>query len=290
MRELAVFLFKSLVTLFSGYGLGYKIPFARKIVNYTTNKLKKKSDKVTVYGHNLTIDENDSLQLSIWPNYEPLIADIFYSEVKTGDVVLDIGANIGVFTLLGAKLVGSEGSVYAFEPDPENFSLLTQNVNQSRYKNITLVNKAVNSQTCPLKLYQSESNRGDHQIHDSGQNRKFISVQGVAIDDYFDENEKRVKLIKMDIQGAEWDAIQGMSNILNQDHPLIIISELWPFGLLRAGVSTEIYLSFMKERNFEIFHINHASNQLIKMDIDNVIKLFHIEDTEWSSNLLFTRT
>ena len=75
------------------------------------------------------------------------MTDVVTKEIQPGDTVLDLGANIGYFTLLFAKLVGNNGIVFAFEPEPQNIALLTKNIKINNYKNVTLVPKAVSNTT-----------------------------------------------------------------------------------------------------------------------------------------------
>lgn len=81
-----------------------------------------------VQGHKMYLDEKDTLYISLDKIYEPCETIFFQNEVNKGHVVLDIGANIGYYTLLFAKKVGLDGHVFAFEPEPQNFALLSKNV------------------------------------------------------------------------------------------------------------------------------------------------------------------
>jgi len=118
-------------------------------------------------------------------------------------VVVDIGANIGYYTLIFARLVGEQGRVFAFEPDPANFSLLAKNVAVNNYHNVELIQKAVSDQTGNARLYLSPKSTVDHRIYSSNDNRKFIDVEAVRLDDYFLDNNGKIDFIKMDIQGLK---------------------------------------------------------------------------------------
>lgn len=91
-----------------------------------------------------------------WLNdFEPEVTEVFLSHVMPGDVVLDIGAHIGYYTVLAARSVGNEGRVIAFEPDPQNYSLLVKNVAKNGYRNVTAVQKAVSWNSGYAQLYQT---------------------------------------------------------------------------------------------------------------------------------------
>ena len=117
-----------------------------------------KSDFVEIEGRQMFLDSNDSLRLSINRVYEPSETKTIKTHVKKGDVVLDIGANIGYYTLIFAELVGEKGKVYAFEPDPTNFDLLRKNVEINGYRNITLIQKAVSNKNGKISFYSKKTN------------------------------------------------------------------------------------------------------------------------------------
>ncbi len=83
---------------------------------------------VRVLGHRMFLDRFDSLSLSVVGRHEQCITELVQQIIKPGDIVLDIGANIGYYTLIFARCVGPTGHVYAFEPDPGSFALLQKNV------------------------------------------------------------------------------------------------------------------------------------------------------------------
>src|SRR3989344_3364089 len=132
-KQILLKMYRLILSNLAGYGLS-NIGFVRYFNNLFIHKFKLNS--VEVMGNKIFLDDHDSLRLSILGVHEPYQTEIIMKNVKRGDVVLDVGANIGYYTLLFAKLVGPEGIVFAFEPDPTNFSILKKNVETNNYTNV----------------------------------------------------------------------------------------------------------------------------------------------------------
>ena len=97
----------------------------------------------TVHGHRMLLDRYDTLDLRRQGIFEPLATALLPLLVGDGDMVIDVGANIGYYTLLCARLVGKRGLVYAFEPEPQAFALLEQNVALNGYRNVVARRQAL---------------------------------------------------------------------------------------------------------------------------------------------------
>jgi len=80
--------------------------------------------KIIINNQIMYLDEKDSLQLNFNGNFEPVETEIVKKEIKENDIILDVGANIGYYSLIFAQLIGKSGKVYSFEPDPTNFEIL----------------------------------------------------------------------------------------------------------------------------------------------------------------------
>ena len=169
--------------------------------------------------------------------------------IKPGMRVLDLGANIGFYTVLFSKLAGENGKVFAFEPDAKNYEYLKENT-KALY-NVIIEKKAVSDKTGKINFYISKDLNVDHQSYDIGEGRECEEVDAIALDDYFLDNAK-IDFIKIDIQGYEATAMKGMSKIMRQPGKMVVFGELWPYGLQKAGSSAEEYLQFLKIRGFRI--------------------------------------
>ncbi|MCA9414897.1 MAG: FkbM family methyltransferase, partial [Candidatus Omnitrophica bacterium] len=101
-----------------------------------------------------------------------------------GDTVLDIGAHIGLFTLVMAREVGPKGRVFSFEPCPESHHLLAENIRTNGLSNVTLVEAAVGEETGWTTLFLNPLNSGDHRTHPTSQSGESVRVETIRLDDF----------------------------------------------------------------------------------------------------------
>lgn len=242
-----------------------------------------------VLGHRMYLDSQDSLALSRNGVYEPLTTAYFQSALQEGQVVLDIGANIGYYTLLFARQVGPQGHVYAFEPEPTNYALLCQNVVLNGYRNVTLINGAVANRTGRLSLFISQSNQGDHRLYDSHDGRERIEVRSMRLDDTFaDSDHQKIDFVKMDIQGAEHHAVEGMMSLLHRNPQVILVTEFWPAGLARAGVEPAAFLERLLDLGFRFHLLEGGGPSPVRVDGQQLLAAYTVKNGR-STNLVCNR-
>jgi len=154
--------------------------------------------------------------------YEPQVAQVLRQQLRQGGVFLDIGANIGFFSMLAAALVGPTGSVLAFEPNPDNCLLLQMSARANRFGQIQLHQNAVADTFGVLKLATEGSNgwiAGEHDTMARHQTPFF--AQTVPLDAVLGDLP-RLDLVKIDIEGAEPAALRGMQGLLERHRPAIL--------------------------------------------------------------------
>lgn len=143
--------------------------------------------------------------------------------VSDGDCVIDIGANVGLFTAALSRLVGPNGHVFAFEPVPETFLLLTSNSRRFAYPNITLLNAAASDVSALVgmeipTLQSGLSNIYEAHIVDSPAQKQTFAVPVDALD-----LPGKVTFCKIDVEGHEYKALLGMKNLLTKHGPLLVV-------------------------------------------------------------------
>ncbi len=282
MKKVFLSIYKLAFKLLVGSGIRSFSPI-RALDDFLISHLK--SDVTEVEGHKMFLDTRDSLKLSIIGVHEQFETELVKKKIRKDDVVLDIGANIGYYTLIFAKLVGENGKVFAFEPDPSNFALLKKNVEVNGYKNVILVQKAVSNTTGALNLWLRKDHLAAHRIYDSQDGSESIEIASIRLDDYFRDYKGNIDFIKMDIEGAEGNAIQGMSSLLQKNRNLKIVMEFWPLGIKRSGIEPKDHIDLMKQAGFTLYHVNEEENIVELADTDKLLKIYTLENGD-HTNLL----
>lgn len=153
-------------------------------------------------------------------SYEIDNQKIFISLIKPGDIVFDIGAQAGFYTLLASKLVGQDGKVFSFEPFPKNFGNIRKHLALNRINNAEIFEIAVSDRSGELN-FASGNSVSTGAISESGE----ILVKTRSLDDLLDSGKiYPPKVIKMDIEGAEFLALSGAKNIIQKYKPSILLA------------------------------------------------------------------
>jgi len=157
---------------------------------------------------------------------EPPVQEVLAELLKPGMVFFDIGANIGFFTIIAAHLVGTNGSVFSFEPEPQNAEAVRHNVSINNFNQVQVIQKAVSSTTGRERFLLSEFSGGS--ALESGSPPPDlvgeIEVDVVAIDDLIQKKGgiPSPDVVKIDVEGVEIDVLQGMKDTIKDFHPAII--------------------------------------------------------------------
>src|SRR6516162_684990 len=207
--------------------------------------------------------------------YEPGIAAIFDRYVKPGMAVVDIGANIGYLTMLLASLVESSGLVVAVEPNPENIKLLEASRRVNGFDQVLVIQAAAGRRTGLLALNVSHSNGMTGELRDDV-DALFASrpVPCFALDAILPK-DRQFDFVKIDTEGAELNALIGLSETIDRDRP-IIVSEFSP-GMLQgiSGCSGPEYLRFLIAKKYRIGVIEpDGSETSFGDDVDGVMGVY----------------
>lgn len=166
--------------------------------------------------------------------YEPEVTQLLQETLKEGMGFVDLGANIGYYTVIGSRLVGELGHVYAFEPDPRNYAYLQRNISTSALPNVVAVEKAATDRT-GLSAFVRDQAGAEGWLGTGKRGADQITVQTTTLDDFFSTARwPDLHVVKMDIEGAEKAALDGMRELVRRNC-LTLIVELNRGALERAG-------------------------------------------------------
>jgi len=196
--------------------------------------------------------------------------------LKAGDLVVDIGAHIGYFSLLASRLVGDAGHVFSFEPIEENIGHLYHNMEINNARNITVIPKIVGDRVCRVPFHFNRDNDGGHALWDVGMHpanpkskaKPIIrSLPMTTLDDHFISMDvNRLKVIKIDTEGNEFNVLKGAGNLLKTHRIRCIVWELNTFGLAQMGHCEADLRQYMYELGYETLAFIEGRLQIIQRD------------------------
>lgn len=172
--------------------------------------------------------------------------------IVPGSTVIDVGANIGFFTIDFARRVGPTGHVVAFEPGHRNVETLRWNLERAKITNVDVVEAALAERSGTGALYLNPSHPADHRIFAGARARAHETVPLVTFDDFLARAPlpSPISLVKIDVQGAEMKVLRGMTGTLARFPSATLLVEYTPAALTEAGDSPEALLDFFRSRGY----------------------------------------
>lgn len=275
MRIFLPFYRKAIKRMSRGHGIGklYPVRVLLKMIQYIF-----RANFVEVQGHHMFLPPKGSNELSLYGVYGELDTEAVKNEIKEGDIVVDVGASIGYYTLIFARLVGENGKVFAFEPKPERFELLKKNVEINGYHNVVLEQKAVLNEKGKHDFFFSKSGKAGYKLVRTAKQKKELtqSTQPLTIrlDDYFKENNliDKIKFIKSDVDGPEFSVLLSAKSILRNKDLKIFIE--WKPDLLKIVESDpEEMLDLLYQNDFKIYFPYYKKNKFSLVDKQMLLEL-----------------
>jgi FkbM family methyltransferase len=195
--------------------------------------------------------------------YEPDVAAVLVRAIQPGDTVLDVGANIGIFSVLAARLVGPAGRVVGFEPGPDNLARLAANLRLNGVMNVTVVDQPVSDRIEPVTFHLNSDNEGAHSLWNpannpgysrSRENPRSIVTRTTTIDaEVARLGLPPPRLIKIDAEGAEHRVLAGAIELFREFEIPYVIAELNEFALAEMGSSQAELRGFMADLGYDTF-------------------------------------
>lgn len=168
---------------------------------------------------------------------------------KEGDIVVDIGAAFGFYTILASQMVGQKGRVIAIEPQPESFQMLNSNIKLNKLSNVKTLNYAVYSNETKLKLYNTYSVLPERAVKNTSE---YSEIKANTLDNLLFQigNIDEVNWIKIDVEGAELEVLKGATNMLFKSKDLTILIEV--HNLENNKNLYEDVMTLLKQFNFKL--------------------------------------
>jgi len=236
-----------MIKIFLNKGLG-RIPYLFKLWRYSFRYFHPKFMKV--HDFKLTT-EVPILYLSTRIYYGVYCEkqfDMFSNSIKKGDIVVDLGAYIGYFSLEASK---KAEKVYAFEPHLTSFNILKKNIQLNNLKNVVIENKAVYDKNSSVNFCETPELASNSYITPDGGK----TIKTVTLDSYAKKNNiKSIDVLKIDIEGSEVEALKGARNIIKSSPRIKIFMEI---TLKDNKIPIEI-LDLINEENFSLNVIYHG--------------------------------
>src|SRR5579885_487779 len=216
--------------------------------------------EVIVDGLTLCLNPSDpvlssALAFGIYENYE---AEVFRHFCRPEATVVDIGANIGLYTAIAAARVGKSGKVVAIEPHPESYACLQKMIQRNAFTQVASFNVAAGDGRRSVALFITDENKADSRIYDHTG------------------------------QGAEALALKGMSRTLAENPGLVIFAEFWPWGIQQTGLSAAEFLRDLRKAGFSFQAIEEDRRRIV--DIDDIEQLIARHDNLQYTGANFRRS
>jgi len=278
---------KKIIKRFIRYCIGILKPFERSSTYVGQNLVLTK----TIWGHKMYVSSHDlslSPHLIIDGYWEEWITKQFRKICKPDMTVLDVGSNLGYYSLHAAELVGSSGRVHSFEANPNLHKIIFKNMAINGYLGrTTLYNNAVSDKSDKIIFNCLKNHLGSSSVASFSEDFlelymdevEQIEVEAIALDEIPDLIKSKIDIIKIDAEGSEPLIWNGMQKILKKNPLIKIIAEFSPASISGIGENPRDFLDRIIGMGFQIKSIQ-PDGELIEVNIDQLV------ETNWAELLL----
>jgi len=184
---------------------------------------------------------------------EPHVTQLFCSLIREGMTVVDVGASFGYYTLLAAKRVGNSGLVFAFEPNPQSYEVLIENIKMNNWKNVKTFQLAISDRREEVILNIPKMGQTGSTFARRDNIVRKIRVKALPLDSFLEL--RKVDIVKIDVEGAELKVLRGMRNILREGRAKIIC-EIHPKQIASLGGSISEIMDILEKYEYDCYLIN----------------------------------
>ncbi|MEU4202928.1 FkbM family methyltransferase [Streptomyces sp. NPDC026294] len=252
----------------------------------------------TRFGATIVTDTQDLIQryIYLFGVWEPHLTRWLERRLRPGDVFVDVGANIGYYSLLASRLVGEKGAVVALEASPDFHRVLRKQVVINGCRNVRAVNAAISDREEMLTFTLASShNMGANSIVPyAGEAESTFEVAAQPLSEVLSADElARARVIKIDVEGAEGSVVRGLVPLLDQLRPDAELAiEVTPQRMLELGESAEELLGALRANGFHMYRLPNdytASRYPAALRREAAVPIRWREPITEESELLFSR-
>jgi len=221
--------------------------------------------------------------------YEPETTRFLAGVLTQGDSFIDIGAHIGYFSCVAAKLVGNQGKIFSFEPENSNYQHLLQHISLNNLQNILPFRLAVGDRNGTVSLYVNQDNDGGHALWDvrshffNIESRKHLKTDRVpqaTLETALSQTSLHsLKAIKIDTEGSEYNIIRGGLGLIRKHDVPYVLCEVNRFGLQQMGTSETALRQLMSHLGYNSFLLTQNPPFFMKLlptDVVNSQAVFNL--------------
>lgn len=249
----------------------------------------------TAYGRKMFLDTRD---MTLVPHiildgvWEPNVTKVITGLLQPGQRVLEVGSNLGWYTLLIAHHIGPSGSLITFEANADLAKFTFDSICINGFtERVQLHSLAVSDKTGETTFHVRGRHLGNSSLGKASQDHlddlydslQSIVVPTVALDTFLKGNDRKIDLMKIDVEGAEPLVFRGMEQILRENEDIMIIMEYSPFQMRPIGLDPAQAMSMLFQLGFNAYRIEDPSGELIPANAETLSQIVHCD-------LVLTRT
>ncbi len=235
---------------------------------------------MTYYGCRLLIDTRNIQHMRIISHgcYEPAVAWAIEENLKPGGRMIDVGTNLGYFTLLGCKIVGGQGHVIGFEANPRIYEMMSSSVFANAFRSrCETVNHAVFNENKTFEFtWDSAGHGGGRLVNKENQNleQNTAAVEAVRLDDFLTGENRKLDLMKIDTEGSDPFVLDGAQQVLKENPGAVVIMEWSPRFMEARGYPLEQAIALIQSLARKVYHIPKIG-VLNQVSAENLKQIHH---------------
>ena len=253
--------------------------------------IKKVGHDINMYIHAPEDDIGVSKYIAENKVWEPYETTIFCEILEGKSFFIDVGANLGYYSLIAAKHFNNEGVVISLEPEQNNYVLLKENIALNSLNNMSAIQVACSDTIGQATIKKSDNNYGDHRVEIDQVNKGIDSIETTTVDALIRRENKIPDVIKIDTQGSELSILYGMHELLeNLTENTLIILEYWPHGIVDRGQSPRGLLDYLEKFELDMLIMHEETSVISQCDLEDLrrwTKTILKPESEHYVNLIF---